>query len=316
MKLENEMVKVRVNEKAITDCESLKQTLDSSNSSSSIGSNNSSNNGDSDGKESGNSSDSGTIQDSADGDECQDGVKIRDGVLVKDIQRGTYSHGLGLRDDDIILSLNDQPVKSAAFVVVFVQRVIDSSKTGKLRMEIYRKEKGLIVLDNGGNDLCSLDDHELTRIHCTTNRMKSVRFRGKYLIVKSGDTITLSKFRTPQEDKLFILRHYVPSILSGEPEKLIVTMQHKTSGKYLWVENEKISLKDPPPADGPTLPGNSNYLFDVINAELSDNNTKTFQPVNCSEQALGFKRPTSSAKLMDATKKKTFFEIFTVKDHC
>ena len=91
MKLDDEIVEVRMNKKKLPTYDSREQPFDNMNG---ISSNNYSNNVDSDGNESGNSSDSGTTRDCPDG---RDGVEIIKGIKITDIERGTYCHGFGLR---------------------------------------------------------------------------------------------------------------------------------------------------------------------------------------------------------------------------
>ena len=67
-------------------------------------------------------------------DDCDEGVTIRKGVKVSDVSCETFAHGFGLRNDDIIISVNKKPVKSVAMVAGMIHGIIKYSKNSHLRM--------------------------------------------------------------------------------------------------------------------------------------------------------------------------------------
>ena len=256
------------------------------------------------------SRDSASSSDESDGndstDNCDEGVVIRKGVKISGVNGETFAHGFGLRDDDIIISVNNKPVKSVAMVASMVHGIIKYSKNSRLRMEIHRKERGLIVLDNGGDDVCAWDDDELICIDNTRSKLKNVRYK-KYLR-ETSSKIVLSNFKTPPEDKLFIIKHYAKVV--GSAGGKFVAVKHNKTNKWLQTENGTVTLGPAPPGDGHTLPTDSKYLMEVFPSSVSDS-YETLQPVNENGKAIGIATRKGSLTLLPPANRKTFFQIFT-----
>ncbi|CAB4014221.1 ---NA--- [Paramuricea clavata] len=246
-----------------------------------------------------------------DGGDCADGVIIREGAKITEVGWETYAHGFGLRDDDIIISVNNKPVLSAAMVASMIQRILKHSKNSQLRMEIHRRERGLIILDNGGDDVSASDDDELICIDNTKSKLKNVRY-SKYLYATSSK-IGLSNFRTPLEDKFFTIKHYAKVI--GDADERFIALKHNKTNRWVRIDSGIVTLQPPPPGDGHTLPIDSNYLINVT----SSGTNETLQPVNEPGRAIGFERRRRAATLIStpipATNKKVLFRIYTSDSH-
>lgn len=238
------------------------------------------------------------------GHDCGDGMIVRKGVKVSEIESETYAHGFGLRNGDIIITVNDKQVKSAAMVANMLKRIVKYSKNSKLRMEIHRKERGLIILDNAGDDLFRWDCDEVIRLDETVARIRNVEFE-KYLIVKSGK-LRLSKFRTPEVEKWFKVTHYVKSV--AENEEHYITLEHRSTGNCIWVDDEEVQLK-PPPSDSLRLPIDSKYLIRVSTSAASTSR-KIFEPVNENGKAIGFTKRSHPATLLDTRNSEVQFDFF------
>ncbi|XP_046852848.1 uncharacterized protein LOC124446087 isoform X3 [Xenia sp. Carnegie-2017] len=228
--------------------------------------------------------------DQTDGPDSEPPTSLYNGVTVKKAEPQSFAQGFGLRNNDVIISINDNKITTVDNAGLIISKIVKSTNDARLRMQIARREEEsikVINLDNGGEEMSS---HDSLLLFAEDNfKLKNLKFRR--FLVATGNGLRLSNFWTTSKEKCFKVRlYYLRNYEDGETR--FVTLQHIHTGKYIKSSQNAFALESSPNLHLSDLRYDSPFLFIVKRWNL-DTNYEYLQPVNFNDdnhQAFGFER--------------------------